>query len=392
MIKTILIAVLKIVGGLVGIIILIVGFMIYRSYGPSGYRTGLFGVGYFDKSSHESWFYSKRKLKGAHKGSFEVFDKNKSYAKDKKRVYYKGIPIPESDPSSFSVKQLFSNPPALNEYALCRDKNNIYYKVNLVSRDADNFVQYSDPNIFMDSKNVFELKSVPKPKYSGENHFVIVEGANPKTFESVPGFKFLYRDDQHVFYRNKMVASAKIDNLRKIESFWTDGQSVFFNEHKLKDADISSFQVLDYPYARDAGNLYYEHLLMEGASPEGLIEIKNSNGYATAGTLVFFEGKPLKDVDLESLEKIYYHYWKDKQRVYFENELLQDADPNTFELLKNTRGRVTDFGRDANSVFYKSRKLEGVNPSTFVKSGKDRWRNDRWTDGNLRFSHLGEQL
>ncbi|MEM6806383.1 MAG: DKNYY domain-containing protein, partial [Bacteroidota bacterium] len=91
---------------LLGLGILGIGFLFFRARVAPGYQKGLFGVKYFYKNSHESYFYKARKLKGEDKASFE--DLGANFAKDKKQVYYKGFTIPEAEPASFEYG-LFGN-------------------------------------------------------------------------------------------------------------------------------------------------------------------------------------------------------------------------------------------------------------------------------------------
>ena len=149
---------------------------------------------------------------------------------------------------------------------------------------------------------------------------------------------------------------------------------------------------IDFPYFTDKHQVFRYHLPLKGANPNTLEFIDKFVGYAKDDDQIFFEANELPNVDLKTFEQIHFHFWKDKNQVYFQDKILEGANPKTFQLLKTWRGNFTDFGKDDRSVYYQSKKLEGVNPATFVKKGKDRNRNDRWTDGTYRFNHFGEKI
>ena len=64
-------------------------------------------------------------------------------------------------------------------------------------------------------------------------------------------------------------------------------------------------------------------------------------------------------VDLETLKVLGEGYSKDKNNVYYEDEIIPRADPTTFEVLNNY------YTKDKNNVYYYRDIIVGADPTTF---------------------------
>jgi hypothetical protein len=58
-------------------------------------------------------------------------------------------------------------------------------------------------------------------------------------------------------------------------------------------------------------------------------------------------------------------YGKDDTYVYYGNAVIEDADPNTFEIYADAYGGETEYSRDRGHVFRKDMVVEGADPKTF---------------------------
>jgi len=113
---------------------------------------------------------------------------------------------------------------------------------------------------------------------------------------------------------------------------------------KLEHADAQSFQLLKYPYSTDGKNIYHQYNLMNYADP------------AT------FEVLEIKDASSE-----FNSYAKDENSVFYRSYSIEEADPATFELLSPA------FARDSKHVFkggildenYDANSFEVLNDSYF---------------------------
>lgn len=141
--------------------------------------------------------------------------------------------------------------------------------------------------------------------YGGEINCNVkpLEEANAQTFEVYPGSRYA-RDISHVYY-------PLMENC------------------------------IDYA---DCGVCYYSKVVVEGASPKTFSYA--GKDYAIDGNKVFYRGKILKDADGSTFSVIegpeYFYVGKDKNHVYIHDEVFKDADPSTFHLdLKDNRNDFT---------------------------------------------------
>ncbi len=109
-------------------------------------------------------------------------------------------------------------------------------------------------------------------------------------------------------------------------------------------------------YSVDRKHVYYR---------DGRSGIDNIVVSADPATFVKIE----KQVEMD--EHCGFSYWKDKNSVYLQGKKIEDADPNTFEIIPY-KGRYCNAGQyslDAQHVFYNNAVVEDVDRSTFVYNG-----------------------
>ncbi|MBP9872221.1 MAG: DKNYY domain-containing protein [Nitrosomonas sp.] len=118
----------------------------------------------------------------------------------------------------------------------------------------------------------------------------IVPNADPVTFEAISGQDILFKDSQAVFKLNI-------------------GEACGTSLIRFKNADVKSFQVIDYDYSKDVNHVYY----------------RTSN---------------------ETTPGLY-------------GKIIEGADPLTFEIL------ISPYAKDKNYIYENGKRLEGVNVETF---------------------------
>lgn len=145
------------------------------------------------------------------------------------------------------------------------------------------------------------------------------------------------KDQQYVYLENTpFLGKARPQDLSKDREF-------------IEGVDVPSFVSVGGPYFKDRNAVYID-LAVQFGRVEG----------ADPATFTYFT----KEKD----DGYSYPFGKDKARVFFHHNLIEDADPATFTLIPNSR-----FAKDANYVFYASddydrtaRKIKGANPNTFI--------------------------
>lgn len=209
--------------------------------------------------------------------SFRVL--RSGYARDDKRVYYKGATVSEDPLNTFEILQ--------DSYS--KDANGVYYESKKIDgADPSTFTFIRNSDFTVDKNSVYFL----------ENYEVKKTEADVATFQVVSDSPGNYsRDDKYVYIGVKVLEAALPQGFRYLGSGYSmDSESVFFGEKKISNVDPASFTVLG----------------------DGL---SSDEGYH--GSLV------------------YYSYAKDKEHVFCEADILSGADVKTF-VLKGKNGMPQD--------------------------------------------------
>ena len=205
------------------------------------------------------------------------------------------------------------------------------------------------------AQNLGDYYSIDKGKvYYGSG---ILEGANPKTAELI-GFSLL-KDDKNVYYMGEKIKDVKIKNFEKLgQNYWKNDNKIYYRDKKIENADIMSFKVLNEDYAKDKNNVYdgnesigrgikdpetFEFLpngiiygTLYGKDKYNVYYIKNKmlNCFDTYYSIYEVEG-----INRDKVEVLNKWFIKDDKNIYFEGEILEGVDYNTFELLPNGDGK-----------------------------------------------------
>ncbi|MCK5509977.1 DKNYY domain-containing protein [Candidatus Parcubacteria bacterium] len=197
-----------------------------------------------------------------------------SIAKDKNYVFWGDKIIENADPENIEYL----------ECSFSKDKNNIYSANKILGNiDVGTFkiINCGDERdlYYLDKSAVYNLISFNKDGTWEKNK--IIQGADPDTFEYFP--------ERHSLTDGSGCSYAK------------DKNNVYFGSEKLINADPAVFTLLIDKgiYGKDKNNVYHESKLIEEA-------------------------------DLSSFEPIDYYYSKDKHYVYKNGEIIEGADPNNF--------------------------------------------------------------
>lgn len=152
----------------------------------------------------------------------------------------------------------------------------------------------------------------------------------------------------------------------------------------VEDADPETFEHLsgiffkDKNYLFDANSGAYPKATKDyGISPDNIQIVSDSPEvtYLKNDTSVLMtdpeEGYlEISGADVDSFERISYHYSKDKNNIFFENQLLDEIDTDTFEIIEEQYmpAKTSDLGytKDANAVYYNREKMESADSYTFL--------------------------
>lgn len=177
-------------------------------------------------------------------------------------------------------------------------------------------------------------------------HGEIIPDSDVATFEVI-GRQFA-KDAEHFYFRNQVIPGVDVGSVKLFspdEVFFKDQYGVYFltyqdnfSNPRIIPADKDSFVRLAGYYSRDRQNIYYEDQILTGAD---------------LGT---FEVFPPHDD----------HFAKDKHHVYKYGVKLAKPDAATFELISQS------YSKDKNHVYHNqdftpgTGVIEGADPGTFV--------------------------
>ena len=156
------------------------------------------------------------------------------------------------------------------------------------------------------------------------------------TFESVEDW--LGRDATHVYFKDRLVSGADPATI-KAEDYplFCDANDYYYKGAPLHVTDMRSFEVIELDdrrmWAKDSRTVYFDSLHVEGANP------------ATFRLLDFLEGK-------------------DDRHVFYQDSILPDADPNTYEVLGL-------YSKDKSHVWYCGHLMEGADAASFHLDKED---------------------
>ena len=372
----------------------------------------------FYSKDDKNVFYGSDKILNADVNSFVVLEGDHSYAKDKNSVYYSGEKIEGANPKTFKI---------ISDGMYSKDDKNVYATVDIIKgADPQTFRRISETNYARDKNNLYyyfgDVKNLGKINEkdfkvldsdlikNGNEIYYLGEKAdikNPEKFEPIKvsdDKRILYgKDDENIYAVTsdekhgyfKVIKNADKDTFEVMEKdtrYSKDKNNVYYagyNVVQLQDADKNSFTVVeDEDFSYDKKNVYYAGRKLNDISPNGFKVTRlvnrrniplnflndNKNIYKLidifdeeTGELKSVKTAVVKrpKVDSKTFEIFSYseNYFRDKNNVYYENELykmglkkIEGADRNSFEVLND------EFSKDKNNVYYYGNKMKGISP------------------------------
>lgn len=290
-------------------------------------------------------------LSQANPGSFEVL--SESYARDKNNAYYKGNILSDIDVKTFEVISYEDNKYS-DHYNYLRDKNGVYFRLrghNLQKLDEVDYDTFEviQAGYAKDENVVYKFDIM----LGNDEEPFIIEGADPKSFELLDwGYA---KDNRNVYLDLKRIEMADVATFEVLdEGYARDKNDVFYNGKSLKaqfeNIDPATFEILVMDYAKDKNNVY-RYDWREGVKLLELgdgFEVINENYYQTSmGVFSHTFGQVEDPLSFQLLSAEYaidknnvYHWWVGNGSV------LGLADSASFELLAN------GYAVDKNHAYY----------------------------------------
>ena len=381
----------------------------------------------FYSKDDKNVYYDMDKILDADVNSFEITGKERYYAKDKNSVYYLGEKIEGANPKTFKI---------ISDGSYSKDDKNVYAGLEIVKgADPQTFKEIFGTNYARDKNNFYyyygyvkNLGKINEKNFKVLDYYLVKNGnemyyagekvniKNPDKFEVIKTSDdndILYgKDDENIYVVTsdekhgylKVIKNADKDTFEVMEKdtrYSKDKNNIYYagyNVVQLQDVDKSSFTIgEENGFSYDKKNVYYAGRKLNDISSAGFkvtrlvnrpnlpINFLNDNKNIYKLIAVFDEEtgelKSVKTavvknpkVDSKTFETFSYsgNYFRDKNNVYYENELykmglkkIAGADRNSFEVLND------EFSRDKNNVYYYGNKMKGINPDGFEFVGRD---------------------
>ena len=201
-----------------------------------------------------------------------------------------------------------------------QDKNSIneILFTNLVDASFFKILWADELTRYISYRNKIYINEDEKPEIDAESFVPITKDVFPVYPNSGNNILHYSKDKNHVYYDGVVIANADSDTFKAIWAGAMEGEHV---------------------YAKDKNYVYYMGNIMAGADP-GSIKVLTSisNGWRVGGG-----------------------YSIDSKNVYFENSIINEADPKSFEA--DLEG---DYAFDRDRVYLNGKVLPGENPKYFT--------------------------
>lgn len=259
-----------------------------------------------------------------------------------------------------------------------RDDKHLFYAYRILKNgDRTSFYWDKSVNLPKDKDHVYLAETQT-------NYLLVIEDADPETYERVK-LKYSclkwYRDRNHYYY-DHVKTMADRTTLSFESPFFPFDQTYIF---RIKNNKVVSYRyngtvkVISDHIVHDNVRLFFcagcydEKMEFPIENPETVRYYDAKNHIFRIDYRIFVKGVLMvaKGLDAESFEVIDYPYSKDKNQVYYYDNVIEGADPETFEVLSHY------YAIDKNKVYKSGKELKDYKPETFVKDSWGRYPDDR---------------
>ncbi|MEP7265611.1 MAG: DKNYY domain-containing protein, partial [Bacteroidota bacterium] len=180
----------------------------------------------------------------------------------------------------------------------------------------------------------------------GQNYYLTkrqtideLEDVHPESFVALEyGYA---KDSKNAYFEGIAFKVKDVASLKSINTFFAkDDTHAYLNQKPIAGSDGKSFEITDNNYAKDATHIYYYDYTGEKNHDIGVIPCNRETfaileyPFSKDKTSVFFAGKKIDGVDGNTFKMLGHEYSKDKNAVYIETKKLNGADASTFEVFK----------------------------------------------------------
>lgn len=264
-----------------------------------------------------------------------------------------------------------------------------YYTWNEGSGSNKYLLKNADVQSFKVLKNSDYAKDANYGYFDGN----IIKGIDSKSFQSVNDY--YAKDNSNAFYEDKIIVGAigKQFEIVKEGPYSKDGKNYFFKDVPLNVSDYNSVKILDDLTVIDKFNIYTQSDITSDSSYTKKFPLKDydsfvllKNGYSKDNKAVYFYGEIIEYANPKTFEIIDYskgkddknifygtckiedpktlmdlesNYMKDNLAVYFNDKKIIDANPKTFEII------YEEWSKDDKNIFFEEKKMTAIDRKSF---------------------------
>ena len=209
---------------------------------------------------------------------------------DGEHVYVDDMPLPGADVASFTVLSNLYAKDKNHVYSTCVGEEDCSGPFVVTGVDAKTYTIYPGNTYYAHDIHAIYYETYPRPvtatssfvvlndEYAKDTNAVycggtILDQADPSTFQLIQGFENEYaRDAQHVFIDCTAVAGLNPDTFTALDMFYSkDDRSVYYEEGDISGfiagADPKTFTILGEQtgYSNDISHVWYEKQLVPQA-------------------------------------------------------------------------------------------------------------------------------
>ncbi len=179
-----------------------------------------------------------------------------------------------------------------------------------------------------------------------------------------------------------------------------DKSNVYFRLHIIPNASPNSFKLAGGSYAIGKNNVYWYGKVIPFIKPQsfsvGTFKVDNYDVYYGIDEAAIYCGDQIISKEPLLFHKLEYNYYKDSKNIYHMPSCdTLHADPKTFQFLNKKDGASSVYAKDSKNVYYmflQREVIEGADPDTFevlcTKIGPPHYAKDKNSVYGMKFGKL----
>ncbi len=290
----------------------------------------------------------------------DIIELGSSYKRIKDKIYYSSILLENTDAETFEL--VYINTPKGNIATFyAKDKNNVYYKERLVKQaDVNSFSVLLHPDY--DTIIDYIPKTAVDSKYTYYKDKIIEDIDPNEIYPFIIRRAWQVKND--IIYKGHIIKNIDLNNFHKIEgNIYSDNKKIYYKILPIENIDPTKVIILSDNYIKDDCELCYleedyeGYLTATSFTPHiNSFDILPENyAFSFDRYKIYFKGKEILDIDLNSVNMIGDNYLQDKNHIYCGNVKLENADTAYFMLLGD------GYAADGKNTYYQEKQLNTKN-------------------------------